>query len=224
MVDARQFSKRLLDSGVGLAVRRISRRSGLASPIALVVGGELVEQGWYRSFRTGQSVDRHGGPLPWYTYPCRAFLEGRLSASMRVFEYGSGMSSLWYAQRVAEVVSVEHDRQWGQMVREQAPSNCKVVLRPNDDTYLQAISEYPPFDVVVVDGMQRPKATIAALNGLKPDGVMLWDNSEWDEFDQVFPILQANGFKRIPFVGLGPVNRFAWETSVLYRDDNCLGI
>ncbi|MGI8806345.1 MAG: class I SAM-dependent methyltransferase [Acidimicrobiales bacterium] len=205
-------------------VRRAYRRSGLASPIALLLGGELVEQGWYRSFKTERPVDKNGRPLPWYTYPCRAFLESRLTPSMRVFEYGSGMSTLWYAERVAEVVSVEHDPEWGKIVREQAPANCKIVLTPNDDSYLHAITEYPPFDVVVVDGMQRPKAAIAALDGLKPDGVMVWDNSEWDEFNDAFPTLQTNGFKQIPFTGIGPVNRFAWETSVLYRDDNCLGI
>ena len=72
--------------------------------------------------------------------------------------------------------------------------------------------------------MHRPQAAITALDGLKADGVMVWDNSDWDQFEEAFPALQTQGFRRIPFRGLGPVNRHEWETSILYRDEKCLGI
>jgi hypothetical protein len=191
----------------------------------MLTGGALVDSGWYKSFQSERPVDRDGKPVAWYTYPCRAFLEMRLTPDMRVFEYGAGNSTLWYAERVAQVVAVEHDPEWAAILRPQLPSNCELVMTPNDESYLQAIKDFDPFDVVVVDGMRRPQAAIAALDGLKPDGVMIWDNSDWEEeFNAGFPALEAQGFRRIPFRGLGPVNRHAWETSIIYRDENCLGI
>src|SRR5918997_6685025 len=97
---------RISQSRLSLVPRRVLRRSAVASPIALILNGYLAQRGWYRSYSAERPVDRHGGPLPWYTYSCTSFLESRLSSSMRVFEFGSGMSSLWYAQRVDEVVSI----------------------------------------------------------------------------------------------------------------------
>jgi len=208
----------------GLKARRLFRRSGLLSPIALNVGGYLVQQGWFRSFRTGRPIDRNGAPLPWYTYACKSFLDDRIDSSMRVFEYGAGMSSLWYAARVAEVVSVEHDAEWAAEVRRRLPSNCTLLLEADVDAYVASISGHGPFDIVVVDGLARPRAAAAALDGLKDDGVIIWDNSDWPEFGEVFPLLRAHGFRHIDFAGLGPISRAGWQTSVLYRADNCLGI
>lgn len=226
MVNAQQMSKPAgpFPSERGLQARRLFRRTGVLSPIALAVGSYLAQEGWYRSFRTGRSINRNGDPLPWYTYACTAFLERRITSSMRVFEYGAGMSSLWYAARVAEVVSVEHDSLWADAVRTQAPPNCDVVLQPELQDYLGAIAGRGPFDIVVVDGQDRAGAAGAALGALKPDGVIVWDNSDWAVFAEVLPRLREQGFRHLPFTGLGPISRQGWETSVLYRDGNCLGI
>jgi hypothetical protein len=208
----------------GLKARRLFRRSGLLSPVALSLGGYLVQEGWFRSFRTARPIDRNGEPLPWYTYAFKAFLEDRITSSMRVFEYGAGMSSLWYAARVAEVVSVEHDRDWAAELRRDLPANCTLLLEPDADAYVAAIIGHDPFDIVVVDGLERPRAAAAALDGLKDDGVIIWDNSDWPEFAEVLPRLQEHGFRSLDFAGLGPISRAGWRTSVLYRAGNCLGI
>lgn len=188
-------------------------------------GGGLADEGWFRSFRERKAVDGHGRPVPWYTYSFRSFLEPRLTKDMRVFEYGAGLSSLWYADRVGEVVSVDHDPTWADMIRAQAPSNLQVLLEPDEPSYVQAIKKFAPFDIVVVDGQHRPRSAVfAAECGLREDGGIIWDNSDWQDFDDTFPQLQEHGFKQIPFKGMGPINRQTWETSVLYRSHNCLGI
>lgn len=213
-----------LPSQSGLAIRRVLRRSRLWSSVALALGGYLVDEGWYRSFRSQRSEDKDGNPLPWYTYPCTEFLERRLSGGMRVFEYGAGMSSLWYGERVKEVVSVEHDAHWAEVVQAKAPPSCRIVLVEGEESYIGAIAEFAPFDIAVVDGENRQRAAAAALGGLKHDGVIIWDNSNWPDFYEAFPALQEKGFKQIAFAGLGPISRSRWETSILYRAENCLGI
>ena len=50
-----------------------------------------------------------------------------IEPSWKVLEFGCGSSSLWWAQRVAQVVSVEHDEHWATKVRAGAPQNLTVV-------------------------------------------------------------------------------------------------
>jgi len=49
---------------------------------------------------------------PWITFPAARFLDSLLSPASRIFEYGAGGSTLFFASRVAELVTVEHDRNW----------------------------------------------------------------------------------------------------------------
>jgi predicted O-methyltransferase YrrM len=61
-------------------------------------------------------LERPRNPLadqrPWLTFEAIRFLMRILRRSMRVYEYGSGGSTLFFAQRVGEVVSVEHNPLW----------------------------------------------------------------------------------------------------------------
>lgn len=54
---------------------------------------------------------------PWLTFRATKWLDSYLKSYMRVFEYGSGGSTLFFAQRVKEVVSVEHNLDWFNSVR-----------------------------------------------------------------------------------------------------------
>lgn len=49
---------------------------------------------------------------PWITFSAIRFLDRFLTREMRVFEYGTGGSTLYFARRVGQIVSVEHDKIW----------------------------------------------------------------------------------------------------------------
>jgi FkbM family methyltransferase len=49
---------------------------------------------------------------PWITFAAAEFLSKLLSEQSRVFEFGAGGSTLFFARRVGELVTVEHDRGW----------------------------------------------------------------------------------------------------------------
>jgi hypothetical protein len=51
---------------------------------------------------------------PWMCFPAVERLDRLVTAESRVFEFGSGGSTIYFAQRAREVVSVEHDRSWHQ--------------------------------------------------------------------------------------------------------------
>jgi hypothetical protein len=76
---------------------------------------------WRASIRAGAS------PLedqsPWITFAAREFLEAHLRPSMRVFEYGSGGSTLFFHRHRCDVITVEHDPAWAAMTKEALVKN-----------------------------------------------------------------------------------------------------
>jgi len=49
---------------------------------------------------------------PWYTLQSIKYIGSLISPDMKVLEYESGYSTLWWAERVAEVTSIERSRDW----------------------------------------------------------------------------------------------------------------
>lgn len=184
----------------------------------------LARRGWFRSFRAHQAVDGKGAPIPWYVYPMIDFLAARLSDSLRVFEYGSGNSTLWYAARVGEVVAVEHDAAWGQYVKGTLPGNGTVVVRGLDAGYAQEVRGHGAFDLIVIDGPERSACLPHALQALTPQGAILWDDSHREEYAQGIQKLKDAGFRELALTGLRPTTYAETTTSLFYREGNGLGI
>ena len=202
-------------------------RSRFAGAVRLLRNGYLNTTGWLKSVNRGESVDAQNEPIPWMTYPAIFFLERRLNESMRVFEYGAGNSTLWWANRVAAVESCEHDSVWAERIRQKVPSNVtlRVVKLDPPGEYANAIlSSGGQFDIVVNDGRDRINCARASLNALTGNGVIIWDNSDRDEYSAGYDFLLGQGFRQVDFYGLGPINAMAWQTSIFYRSKNCLGL
>ena len=71
---------------------------------------------WYQS--RGANASPLADERPWLTFAAIRFLEQNLTRDMRVFEYGSGGSTLFFAEHVKAGVSVEHDLVWKKKVSE----------------------------------------------------------------------------------------------------------
>ena len=83
--------------------------------------GYLFDIGWFNSFRSKSPVDKFSNPIPWLSYPCIDFLNERLNPNLKLFEYGSGNSTFYYAAKVQKVVSVEHDSAWYKKLNKNIP-------------------------------------------------------------------------------------------------------
>jgi len=187
----------------------------------------LEEIGWFRSVEERLPVDRDGNCLPWFTYPAISFLNGRIQRDMTVFEYGSGNSTLWWSQRVCSVVSYEHDLGWYSYLKDIVPSNTE--YRHCDleygGEYCKAILAYKDrFSIVVIDGRDRVNCAKNSLGALRENGLIVWDNSDREKYQEGYSHLIRSGFRRLDFEGHGPVNPHKWCTSVFYRGNNCFGI
>ena len=75
---------------------------------------------WYTSWKSSPISQER----PWVTYRVIDFLEKVLTKEMRVCEFGVGGSTLFFAKRVNELISVEHDDSWaGKVVEEMKKRN-----------------------------------------------------------------------------------------------------
>src|SRR5207253_3435163 len=54
--------------------------------------------------------------LPWFSYAAIDFLQSYLRSEMQVFEFGSGGSTLFFAQQCKSVTSVEDNAHWCEIV------------------------------------------------------------------------------------------------------------
>lgn len=189
--------------------------------------GALFDYGWWNSHKHGEAIDGEGRPLPWITYPCLEFIEGRINKEFDIFEYGCGNSTLWWAEKTNIVISCEHDRQWHEKIHRNQPGNVRLIHQDlvYGGEYCKVINQFSnSFDIVIIDGRDRVRCAWNSVNALKLDGIIIWDNTERSEYSEGFNYLASEGFKKLDFWGMGPIDMKRWCTSIFYRQDNCLNI
>lgn len=177
--------------------------------------------------------------LPWISFGALRFLEGFLRPSMQVFEYGSGGSTVFFANRCQSVVSVEDDAEWAQRVRDRlnGAQNATVIFSPtaqigygsdglpfestdfSGSDYLRAFDGLTP-EVVMIDGsedwlLKRTRRSICFHHvepAMKEGGIIILDDS-W-----AYPQLKAdNRAKRaITFWGVGPCRKGCTSTDIFF--------
>ncbi len=103
------------------------RGAGLGEMERKLAEGYLSSSGWRESAERKLAL-RDGKPLPWFTYSAIAFLEEQISPDLAIFEYGGGQSTLYWAERVRRVVSVDHDPAFAEHVRSRMPGNVDFQL------------------------------------------------------------------------------------------------
>jgi glycosyltransferase involved in cell wall biosynthesis len=167
-----------------------------------------------------------GEVVPWFNYAMIELLRERVKAEWRVFEFGAGFSTLWWATHVAEVHSVEHDSGWSDVVRDMIRGyNATITAQADEDAFVGQIETAPgPFDVIVVDGKARPRCAVAALQHLTPNGVIIYDNTNREEYTDAREAIRAAGFKELRLKSPAPMTYLMETTSIFYRTQNCLDL
>ncbi len=168
--------------------------------------------------------------LPWLVDGAIAEIEGFLRPRMRVFEWGGGRSSVFFARRSAAVTTIEHKAKWHRRIAariaELELSNVDLRLVPPGDeagvshadrvkpefaAYADAILEFPEhaFDLICLDGRARVDCAANALPRLAPGGMLVLDNSEWPKYDPIRAMTRD-----------WPARSFAngvWETTIFHK-------
>jgi hypothetical protein len=172
------------------------------------------DQGHAKSRRAQSCIDAAGQPIPWFTYPAIEYLRQLDLRNRRVFEWGSGNSSLFFARRSQQVHSVEHDRAWAERGTVGASPNLRVEwIAP--DAYAQAIDrDGSSYDLIIIDAIERLACASAARRHLAPGGFVILDNADW--FPGSARALREAGLLQVDMHGFGPINDYAWTTSLFF--------
>ena len=175
--------------------------------------------GHARSVRIGRAVDRAGQPLPWFTYPAIEYLQQLDLSHARVFEYGSGQSTLFWAREAAEVVSVEDNETWYADIRHQLPPHCTYVFEPDLHRYVETIRRFGLFDVIIVDGPARGRTRLRcareAVAHLRPGGLVVLDNADW--LPESAAVLRDADLLQVDMSGFFPVGGHTQTTSLFFH-------
>lgn len=127
-----------------------------------------------------------------------AFFEDILRPDHVVFEWGSGASTIWLAERAAKVVTVEGYPQWRDLVLEildekgladkvdllfippHGPKSQVSRWNKNADAILAYPDEH--FDIVYIDAYHRTRCLRNGHRKVKPGGWLVADDSQWKFF------------------------------------------
>ena len=187
--------------------------------------------------------------LPWWTYQAidhvSGFLAGR-GYSARVFEYGSGASTLWLARRCTSLDAVEHHGEWAGRVRElvagteglrctptlhvpevpavpaggtaRVPSGAPSGQGLDFAAYVDVVHEVGgTFDLVAVDGRAREASLLASLEHVAPDGLLLLDDAQRGRYRDVVRQAEDQGWHSLRTRGATPCQPVPRETVLLSR-------
>jgi predicted O-methyltransferase YrrM len=175
--------------------------------------------------------------VPWWTYRAIDEVEDWLAARStpaRVYEYGSGASTVWLAHRAGEIHSVEHDSGFGELVSRMVsklpnaqlrvvpavPASSPAVGSQKEGHANLDFSDYVSsidavagtFDLVIVDGRAREACLRAALPRLGPEGLVVFDNSRRRRYRDA---IAAAPVSESVFAGLTPTLPYPDQTSLL---------
>lgn len=197
---------------------------------------------WARSLFAIHDIDQLARlGVPWWTFDSAdriaAFLDQRLGA--RIFEWGSGASTLWLAARAGTVHSVEHHAGWAADLMPRLPANVVLeVVEPTEtrtpavgskklghggldfSAYVDAIDHTTgTFDVIVIDGRAREACLAKAVTRLAPGGVIVFDNVDRQRYRAAIASLGAQ-VEVTMTRGLTPALPYPTRTALLAHADD----
>jgi len=188
----------------------------------------LVNTGYVNSVRKFKPVDKDDEPIPWMNYSFIDFLEPRLNKNLKVYEYGSGYSTLYLADRVKSVISIEYDKTWFEKVKQDLnqKQNCTLLYYPSPEKYKTAIKDFEGqlFDIIIIDGRDRVECAYQTFSYLSENGVLILDDSWRKEYGVIFDFLKDKGFRDLSITGLKAGGLKIEETTIFYRSGNVLNI
>ena len=184
---------------------------------------------WREHLRVGRnSVDDQ---TPWISFTAIEFLKKIVRWDMRVFEYGSGGSTMFWISRVKELVSVEHDLSWYSILKEKLDElrvqNVQYILAEADpDPRFSEKRFENPGDYISSDpgytgkNFERYSKSIDVYPDLYFDIIIVDGRARPSCIQQGLPKLKKNGWlivdntERRYYLAPFPFERNSWKISI----------
>lgn len=179
--------------------------------------GALGQIGWTRHSIPDLLVSGEIA-VPWFTYGAIDFADQLVPPDARVLELGGGGSTRYWLERGNSVVTVETSESWSSLMRsvltEAHPTWVCVHMQKITSQNLDSL-DLGTFDVIVNDfnGGDRGSVSQWMLKHLNAGGLVIWDNTDRENYQSGIKELEEAGLGHVSFFGLGPVNSYASQTS-----------
>ena len=194
----------------------------------------------------GSSLPLENSACPMMWPAEAALLLKALRPDSVVFEWGSGMSSLYYSQCVRNWTSIEHHLPWCHEMQKLAPPNVRIRCIPIEaeyaksfgnpgtwdgskkefKSYVEAASEVGSMpesaDIVIIDGRARGDCSLEVLPFLKPSSRVFihdWTDSRFGGTEQYDKSLQAYDIEDV--VHIKPASSWRAPSGVFVRAVDC---
>lgn len=175
---------------------------------------------------------RFNSTMPDMAEPALVWINEHIEPADILFEWGSGGSTFWFADRVKRMYSVEHHPAFFRYVKEHylyenyenihllyAPEDTKAhskFIDPFDERsykrYCEAIDSYPSrsFDWIIINGKARSVCLDLAISSVKRGGVIIMNDTNKLEnktavnkyLSKISEIHEFKGYK-LPYTRIG---------------------
>lgn len=137
------------------------------------MNGAIPPNGWWSA-----SEPDNFSSVPWLHPAVILYMESLLRPTMTVIEHGCGGSTLWFAERVAHVYSVDVSDKWLEAVKARANSAVTLIHSPIP------VSILPKADLLLIDGPSscRLQWIAKASQMVVKGGIIIVDNFNRDEY------------------------------------------
>lgn len=170
-----------------------------------------IDYGHLESKRAEMSINAQKKPLPWFTYPAIEYLSQLDLSDKIMLEWGAGNSSLFFSEKVKTIYSIEHNKTWYEQVKQYNISNQHLLF--SEINYATEPTELSiKFDIILIDGIKREACSKVVFSLINKGGLIILDNS--DRHPDIAKSFREHGFIEVDFHGLGPINDYAWTTSI----------
>tara|TARA_B110000003_G_scaffold275872_1_gene319864 strand:- start:5406 stop:6017 length:612 start_codon:yes stop_codon:yes gene_type:complete len=124
---------------------------------------------------------------PWLTAESIKILNSILKKDDVGLEFGSGRSSIWFANKVKFINSVEYKKEWFDIISKQIKSKKKLkkkinirLLKEKND-YIGYIRTFKKesLDFCLVDSIWRDYCALNVIPKIKVGGILILDNANW---------------------------------------------
>lgn len=139
----------------------------------------------------------HIKTLPWLTIDSIEIIEGFLKEhdDAKVLEFGCGGSTVWFAKRTNNLTTVEHDKNWfyfinNALIEDEFCNSVNFILHSRP--YVSVVNDFAKeyFDLVLVDGRERPQCAKEVIPYIKSGGMLILDDFERGEYNSILHLFE----------------------------------
>ena len=111
-------------------------------------------------------------PEPWLTFAAIDFIRERLKKGLKILEWGSGSSSLWFDQYGCLVTAIDHNAYWANIIKGMKSENIHVMVKKEQSNYVKPEIDFSAINIFLIDGIYRNECATYLVELIKSGDIL----------------------------------------------------